>query len=310
MLSAYFDLLACPTCQSALQSLGDTVRCPHCRVTYACLPDTDCLVLERAGTTNEPADARARKAHVHQRFATIDRTLSAVGHGEAATFLNLGYVANDAPRRAARGPAGPVLNRFSTALLFEVVGDCRLDGRSIVDLGCGRGGNLALLHQYYAPRTLLGVDLSSANIASCRRRHRIDRGGFIVGDVEHLPLRGGGVDVVLNIESSHYYPDIERFFAEVGRVLVRGGAFLYADVLPAATFARARRCLEQHGCRIERDEDITANVLLSCEAVARLRAVPRYSRLYEMFDVIPGSPLFEALRAGDQRYRILSARKI
>lgn len=310
MLATYLDLLACPTCKSALAPTGDRLQCGACQVTYSCVSGTDCLVLLPAAGMGEEPGATHRKEHVRQRFAAIHETLSSVGHGQFATFLNLGYAADGSPQRAVRGPVGSTLNRFSTTLLFEVVGGCDLDGRITVELGCGRGGNLALLQEYYTPRTLLGVDLSPVNVAFCCQRHRRGQCGFVVGDVEYLPVRSGRADVVLNLESSHYYPDIERFFAEVSRVLVPGGTFLYADILPEATFALARRCLERLGCRVERDDDISANVLRSCEAVARLRTLPRYSKLYEMFDVVPGSAVFESLRAGDARYRILSFRRM
>jgi SAM-dependent methyltransferase len=255
-----------------------------------------------------PGYARDLKAHVRERFDTIDRTL-AEPYATFATFLNLGYVPDDNPQHAVRGPARPAFNRFSTTLLFEVIGGCNLDGRATIELGCGRGGNVAMIQRYYAPRTLVGLDLSTANAEFCQARHRLESGGFAVGDVELLPFRDGSADVVLNLESSHYYPHIERFFDEVHRVLARGGELLYADILPAETFDAARRHLSGLGLTLLRDQDIGSNVLRSCEAIAAIREKQQHTGLYDTFLVVPGSAEFEALRTARTQYRILTLRK-
>lgn len=308
-LATYLDLLACPACKSRLEKVQEELLCAGCRARHTFVPGTDSpILLPASAAIGEPGHARAMKAHVHERFASINRTLS-VRHGAFATFLNLGYVANGARQHAVRGPERAALNKYSTKLLFEVIGACNLDGRTTIELGSGRGGNLAMLQQYYRPRMLVGVDLSVANVAFCRERHAIDPGGFVVGDVEYLPIRDGAADTVLNLESSHYYPDIERFCDEVNRVLAPGGDFLYADILPPGTFATARRRLELAGLSLQHEEDISANVLLSCEAIGRLRQGQRYSELYETFDVVPGSPVFEALRSGDVRYKVFRFQK-
>jgi hypothetical protein len=50
-------------------------------------------------------------------------------------------------------------------------------------------------------------------------------------------------------------------------------------------------------------------VLLSCEAIGKLRRNPRYGELYATFDVVPGSPVFDALHAGALRYKIMEFQK-
>jgi SAM-dependent methyltransferase len=268
---------------------------------FVLLPDNDLTYEERA--------ARAHKLDVRERFATIDRTIPDA-YAAFATFLNLGYVANENRQFAVRGPARPLLNPFSTKLLFEVLGDAVLDGRVVLDLGAGRGGNVEMIQRYYEPSVIIGVDLSATNIAFCSTNHRLSRGGFVVGDVEHLPLGNGVADVVLNLESSHYYPHIERFFEEVARALKPGGEFLYADILPARTFEQVQQRVADVGFEILRNQDISANVLLSCEAIAKLRANPRHAALYETFTVVPGSSLFDDLRDGRTRYKMVTARRL
>ena len=267
------------------------------------------VLLPDDGFRYEPHEsARERKAGVVERFAMIDRTLPSPYNAFAA-FLNLGYVANENVQHAVRMPRDAVFNRLSTKLLFEVLGSCDLDGRVLFEVGAGRGGNVAAIQRAYRPAMLAGLDVSSANAEFCQRHHTIARGGFVVGDAEHLPFRDESADVILNLESSHYYPHLTRFFDEVHRVLVPGGELLYADILPAETFNAAVTYLDERGFEITRDQDISSNVLLSCTAIATLRERTQSKGLYDTFLVLPGSAEFESLSAGRTRYKIVTLRK-
>jgi SAM-dependent methyltransferase len=248
------------------------------------------------------------RQRLRDRFESIDASLP-TAYRAFATFLNLGYVPNGAPQRARGGLALPKLNAASTRLLFEVIGSCSLDGRAVVEVGAGRGGNLAAIQRHYGPRVLVGADLLFGNTRFCVEHHDIGSGGFITADSEALPLQSAAVDVVINIESSHYYPNRRSFFAEVQRVLAGGGDFLYADILPVDEFERAKTSLASLGLAIVRDDDITANVVLSCEEIGRRRAAGRGGGLYDTFVVVPGSPEFDALASGRTPYRILALTK-
>ena len=305
----YFELLACPRCRAALRWSTGTLDCPDCRRSFPTLPGCGAPVLLPADdrSYDDQAVARERKEHVRQHFAAIDTSL-AEPFATFATFLNLGYVSDGSPEHAIRGPARPVFAPASVKLLFEVVGPCVLDDRVLVEVGSGRGGNLAMLVRHYSPRAFLGIDLSETHVELCARRHRFDHGGFVLGDAEHLPLADGVADVVLNLESSHYYPDIPRFLGEVRRVLAPGGELLWSDLLPVEDFEQGRETLDTLGFEPLRDQDISDNVLLSCEAIAEIRNAQRHHGLYQTFKVIPGSHEFEALRRGETRYRILHLR--
>jgi SAM-dependent methyltransferase len=154
-----------------------------------------------------------------------------------------------------------------------------------------------------------GVDLSSAAIAFCRGAHRHPRVGFEVGDAEHLPSADGSFDVVTNLESSHTYPNLRAFYAEVARVLVKGGTFLYADLLPVPRWLEVRALLGPLGLKIENDRDITPNVLTSCDevAVTRAAAFGGSNAAIDNFLAVPGSMVYEQMRSGAWEYRILRA---
>src|SRR5262249_52827527 len=87
---------------------------------------------------------------------------------------------------------------------------------------------------------------------------------FAHGDAQALPFPDGTFDLVTNIESSHSYPQVARFFAEALRVLRPGGTFCYTDnlfVRPGnATAADRRTHLAAAGFEVLEATEITEEV--------------------------------------------------
>jgi hypothetical protein len=71
--------------------------------------------------------------------------------------------------------------------------------------------------------------------------------------------------------------------------------------------------LQHIGFELERDRDITDNVLLSCNEIAQTRVQAFDSRndsqTIENFLATPGSYVYEEMRTGRWTYRILKLRK-
>lgn len=152
-------------------------------------------------------------------------------------------------------------HRYPLNLARYLVRDLVLDGRELLDVGCGRGGTCSFLARYFRPRRVVGVEYSRACAALCRRAHPLPGVSFVCGDAALLPLASESFDVVTNIESSHCYPAPALFYSEVWRVLRPGGAFRYTDVFgELAEPARVRRRLEAAGFVVELEDDITARV--------------------------------------------------
>ena len=251
----------------------------------------------------------AAKVGYREFYNDVTRRLQQSGMGAASFFLNYGYVSLGEGDEARFEVPAEVFNRNSVRLAFELIGSTQFNGRRVLDVGCGRGGTVALLAETFAAEAT-GVDLSPEAIAFCRSTHG-NGTTFEVGDAEHLPFPSGSFEILTNMESSHTYPNLRAFYTEVRRVLVKDGIFLYTDLLPVPRWAEVRMLLASLGLRTESDRDITANVLASCDDVAanRTKAFGGSSEMIDNFLAVPGSAVYEQMNSRAWEYRILRARR-
>lgn len=98
----------------------------------------------------------------------------------------------------------------------------------VLDVGCGTGAVLELLHGEYPEKRLTGLDLTPRMIEMARAK-QLENVRFIVGDAEALPFESRSFDVVLCSNSFHHYPHPEKFFSEAARVLRPGGRLILRD---------------------------------------------------------------------------------
>jgi SAM-dependent methyltransferase len=248
----------------------------------------------------------ARDDGVAGFYDAVTASIDATAAGPYAYFLNYGYADGDDDRAVVPLPER-TLDRSSVKLALELVGDCPLGGRRVLDVGCGRGGTVRALLAHFAPAAVVGVDLAPGAIAFCRRTHLDPRATFSVADAQALPFDDGAFDVVTNVESSHCYRDVVAFYHEVRRVLVRGGVLLYTDLLATASLPVRLAALAREALVLELERDVTANVLAACDLVAaRRRAAfaPADRAALADFLAVPGSAPYESMRSGASTYVI------
>jgi len=234
---------------------------------------------------------------------------------ERAAVMNYGF----APLEAS-AEAWPPRDRFGLQLYSKVAGAVKLADTDVLEVGCGRGAGAAFVLERFAPRSVTGVDLAGRAIAFGRSRHARPGLELRTGDAERLPFPPGRFGAVLSVESSHCYPDPERFFSEVHRVLTPGGVFLLADLRRTAVAAEAssfgigdlpelRAQLARTGFRALEEEDITAGVLLALRlntANVRERIERRVPRLLRgpalAFAAVEGSAMYRGFADGELAY--------
>lgn len=98
----------------------------------------------------------------------------------------------------------------------------------VLDVGCGTGTVIELLHEKYPDAHYVGLDLTPDMIAVAQAKS-LNGCGFVVGDAEDLPFPANSFDAVLSSNSFHHYPNPEKFFAGVARVLRPGGRLILRD---------------------------------------------------------------------------------
>ncbi len=250
---------------------------------------------------------------MRQVYNAVTKQLDTGLFSEHAIFLNYGYRENDLPQRSRVELPERLLNRNCIKLVLEVIADCPLDGVRLLDVGCGRGGTISVVRNYFRAGEVAGLDLSPEAVAFNQRTHRFPGTRFVEGDAERLPFADGSFDVVTNLEWSHSYPDLRAFYRGVYRVLAPGGHFLYTDLFPVSMVDESVSSLRQLGFTLLDDRDITSNVLLSCDEIgaAHFDAFARGNDAESLGNFLgtPGSKVYHDMQQGSSTYRIYKLRR-
>ena len=103
-------------------------------------------------------------------------------------------------------------------------------GDVVLDLGCGVGHTLRRV----APlvRLAIGADATPGMLEGARTlmtREKIGNVALVVTTAESLPFIDGTFDGVTCRLAAHHFADVDRAFAEIGRVLRPGGTFVLSD---------------------------------------------------------------------------------
>lgn len=186
----------------------------------------------------------------------------------------------------------------------------------VLEVSCGRGGGASYIMRYFKPATCLGVDFASRSVEFCRRQYRTPGLTFEHGNAEDLRFADDSFDIVLNVEASLYYPDIDRFFRHVKRILRPGGHFLYADLRFEHEEAAWLEKVHSIGLEVIHAEDITGNVLraLELDRERRIRLVQDYvpaflqRELYYLSGLVRNEPT-STPQLPDRRYLSFVLRK-
>jgi malonyl-CoA O-methyltransferase len=153
--------------------------------------------------------------------------------------------------RPERLKAIDFLHREVSARMMERLQLVKLDPACIIDAGCGRGADLAGLHNLWNASQIIGVDGSEALLQVSEqerraaglfmqrlfsklagRRDPTDYAGLACGDFAQLPLPPDSADLLWSNMALHWHSEPDLVFGEWLRVLRSKGLLMFSCLGP------------------------------------------------------------------------------
>ena len=94
-------------------------------------------------------------------ISTIDKNAEII-------FMNFGY-SNNAEK--IKLEEADEKNRYSAQLYNLIATGVDIEGKNILEIGCGRGGGLSYINRYLSPKSVTGVDLNKKAIIFCKKHY-------------------------------------------------------------------------------------------------------------------------------------------
>ena len=103
----------------------------------------------------------------------------------------------------------------------------------VLDIGCGGGANIANWLAKCTNGHVTGIDYSTVSVEESKKLNAIaikqGKCDIVYGDVSSMPFDNETFDCVSAFETVYFWPDLEKCFAEVNRVMKIGGTFLICN---------------------------------------------------------------------------------
>ncbi|HEX2116791.1 MAG TPA: class I SAM-dependent methyltransferase [Alphaproteobacteria bacterium] len=110
----------------------------------------------------------------------------------------------------------------------------RLDGRRVLDLGCGYGW-FSRWARVHGAAFVLGVDVSARMLARAAAEKHDDAILYVRGDLETFAIAPGAFDLVYSSLALHYVEELAGLLRSVHAGLVSGGKLVFSVEHPILT---------------------------------------------------------------------------
>ena len=177
-------------------------------------------------------------------------------------FMNYGYYDKD---QHDIEEAHDNQNRYSIQLYHHLASAAEIKNKDVVEIGCGRGGGLAYIFSHFSAKSAHGIDLNKQAITFCKSHHKENGLTFMQGNAQNLKLGDNTTDIVINVESSHRYPNMKMFLSEVYRILRPGGYFLLTDFRYDYDMEKTKKDLDSCGLTLIKQKIINKEVIAALD---------------------------------------------
>jgi malonyl-CoA O-methyltransferase len=142
--------------------------------------------------------------------------------------------------------------------LFARLEPMVIEANTIVDLGCATGTACKALAKRFRGARVIGVDQSPKMLhLAARKKSWLAKYSFLEASADAIPLADQSVDLVFCNQLLPWVDDVQPVFAEVNRLLRKGGLFIFASLGPDS-FSELRRAWQasDHGVHVNHFPDM------------------------------------------------------
>jgi ubiquinone/menaquinone biosynthesis C-methylase UbiE len=145
-------------------------------------------------------------------------------------------------------PLRAASQRYYEGALLQRLGGMLPPHARVLEVGCGRGVGIEIIHDRFGAAEVHGFDLDPDMVQRARRRLNRRHGGahLFVGDAAQLPCPDASYDAVFDFGIVHHVPQWRLAIAEIARVLRPGGRFYFLEVTRQALDRLLYRVLLEH----------------------------------------------------------------
>lgn len=221
-------------------------------------------------------------------------------------FANFGYLPIN-EEILLKLNADDEINRLHINLVEKALVELVVNGKDILVLGCGMGGDAEYIGKYKNPKQVLGIDRSKRAVEYARKANKLANVQFIQDKVEDLKVDSmDRFDIIVSIESSHCF-DQEALLDKTSQLLKPGGVLAIVDFRDRKSKEKLLLSIESRGLQIVKNQDISANIILSMEEESDNRQKTIEEVMPKTLQVITGE--FIGLR-GSRIHNLLKSGKV
>lgn len=291
---AKIQKICCPICGYELTVETVSLNCPKCNCRFSFFDGN--FIIENYNKNNIISGDSGIFLKSKSDILKFYKTLFVNHNGENISgFMNYGAITDEDYSEKEYS-----FDELSEILLKSIISDLNFKSSKILEIGCGRGGNINYLAKYYDFCQLIGLDFVPENIEFCKSKNKYNNCNFVIGDAEGFFIKEY-FDYVLNIESSLHYNDLLKFFENSKRCLKKGGKLILADAILSENVENYLQLMKRVGFTNIIEKDYSREVIKAND-YKRSRLKPKYTS-----EITKNDDIGVGLRNGTVRYVVFYA---